>query len=579
YRRLEAELASSRERLQFTVDELENANEAFRASNEELQSTNEELHSSNEELQTSQEELQSVNEELNTVNAELSKKVEEMEVVYGDLQNLFRSTQIATVFLDRNFRIARFTPEAMTVFRLADGDVGRSLSDFAARFDAEEVPREVAQVLQSLQPLERTVQMIETGRSFLMRIHPYRTPSNTIAGVVISFVDITELKKTEAALREAMAERERAEEALREADRRKDQFLAVLSHELRNPLAPIHNSLHLLKTAPAGGEVARHAQQIIARQVGHLTRIVDDLLDTTRISHGKLQLQRERVDLGQLIGRVAEDHRDLFTARGVRLEVIGPARAVWVDGDRTRLSQVVGNLVQNAAKFSTKGGAVRLVLERADGLAELHVRDTGVGMDPEMLSRLFKPFSQADDTLSRSAGGLGLGLVLVKGLVEAHGGTVEATSAGRGTGTDFVVRLPTTPPPPDTAKHEPPVSPRPRRVLVIEDNVDGAESLRDLLEVEGHTVVVAKDGPQGVEMGRGFRPEVVLCDIGLPGMNGYEVATALRKDPALGGSFLIALTGYAHPDDQRRAMNTGFDLHLSKPANLEELRRAIARAP
>jgi two-component system CheB/CheR fusion protein len=580
YRRLEAELASSRERLQFTVDELENANEALRASNEQLQTTNEELHSSNEELQTSQEELHSVNEELNTVNAELSKKVEEMEILYGDLQNLFQSTEIATVLLDRDFRISRFTPEAMTMFRLADGDVGRSLADFAARFDAEDVPREVAQVLRSLQPVERTVRTVEAGRSFLMRIHPYRTPSNTIAGVVISFVDITELKKTEAALREVMAEREQAEQALREADRHKDQFLAMLSHELRNPLAPIHNSLHLLETSPAGGEVARHAQQIIARQVGHLTRIVDDLLDTTRVAHGKLQLHRERIDLRELVRRTAEDHRDLFAERGIRFDVVVPARAAWVDGDWTRLSQVLENLVQNAAKFSTKGGTVRLVLELADGLAELHVRDNGIGMEPEMLSRLFKPFSQADDTLSRSGGGLGLGLVLVKGLVETHGGTVEGTSAGRGTGTDFVVRLPIAPSPPlDAAGQEPHVSPRPRRVLVIEDNVDGAESLRDLLEIEGHTVAVANDGPQGVEMGREFRPEVVLCDIGLPGMSGYEVATALRKDPALGGAFLIALTGYALPDDQRRAMNTGFDLHLSKPATVEQLRSAIARAP
>jgi two-component system, chemotaxis family, CheB/CheR fusion protein len=217
YGLLELELANSRERLQFTVDELENANEALRASNEQLQSTNEELHSSNEELQTSQEELQSVNEELNTVNAELSKKVDEMEVLFGDLQNLFQSTQIATVFLDRNFRISRFTPEAMTVFRLADGDVGRPLSDFAARFDSEGVPDEVARVLRTLEPVERTVRMVEANRWFLMRMHPYRTPSNVIAGVVISFIDITKLKQAEAALRDAVAERQRAEEALRTA--------------------------------------------------------------------------------------------------------------------------------------------------------------------------------------------------------------------------------------------------------------------------------------------------------------------------------------------------------------------------
>ena len=251
YRQLQRDLESTQERLQVTVEELENANEALRTSNEQLQAMNEEMHSANEELQTSQEELQSVNEELNTLNAELSKKVDELELLYGDLQNLFQSTQIATIFLDRQSRIARFTPAATAVFRLADGDVGRPLSDFAARFDAEDVPQEVTRVLETLAPVERTVGLADEKRSFLMRMNPYRTPSNVIAGVVVSFIDVTKLKETEAALRRAVEERERAEHALREADRRKDEFLAVLSHELRNPLAPIRSSLHVLEHAAA----------------------------------------------------------------------------------------------------------------------------------------------------------------------------------------------------------------------------------------------------------------------------------------------------------------------------------------
>jgi two-component system, chemotaxis family, CheB/CheR fusion protein len=519
YRRLEVDLASSRERLQFTVDELENANEALRASNEQLQSMNEELHSSNEELQTSQEELQSVNEELNTVNAELSKKVDEMEVLFGDLQNLFQSTQIATVFLDREFRISRFTPEAMAVFRLADGDVGRPLSDFAARFDAEGVPGEVARVLQTLEPVERAVRAVETDRWFLMRMHPYRTPSNVIAGVVMSFIDVTKLKATEAALRDAVAERGRAEQALRDADQRKDQFLAVLSHELRNPLAPLSNSLHVLSHAAPGSDGARRAQEVIERQVGHLTRLVDDLLDTTRVSHGKLQLHREHLDLGDLVRRAAEDHRELFAMRGVSLDVAAPPSATWVDGDRTRLSQVVGNLLQNAAKFTPERGTVRLGLEiaDADGIAELHFRDTGAGIQAAMLPRLFEPFSQADDTLARSSGGLGLGLALVKGLVVAHGGTVEARSAGPGAGAEFVVRLPLATAPPPASDPAPGAPVRPRRIFVIDDNLDGAESLRAVLELDGHTVEVAHDGAVGIARCREFRPEVVLCDIGLPG--------------------------------------------------------------
>ncbi len=579
FRQLEAELVSTRERLQFTVDELEHTNEAVIAANEQLQSTNEELHSSNEELQTSQEELQSVNEELNTVNAELSKKVDELEVLYGDLQNFFRSTQIATVFLDRSFRISRFTPEAMAMFHLVDGDVGRPLSDFAARFDAEGVPREVERVLHTLEPVERTVRTLENGRWFLLRMHPYSTPSNVIAGVVISFVDITNLKETEAALREAVADRERAEQALKEADRRKDEFLAVLSHELRNPLAPIRNSLHLLEKAPAGSEVVPRAREIIVRQVGHLTRLVDDLLDTTRVSHGKLQVHRERLELGELVQRTADDHRQLFAARRIDLTVTTPARGVYVDGDPTRLAQVIGNLLQNSVRFTHGGGRVSLAVAAVDGAAELRVRDDGIGIEAAVMPRLFKAFSQADETLDRKRGGLGLGLALVKGLVELHGGTVEAKSAGKGAGTEFLVRLPAVEPPAARSARAAEAPPLPRRILVIEDNLDAAESLGAVLQLEGHSVEVAHDGPQGIARARELRPDVVLCDIGLPGMDGYEVARTLRAEPASRRPFLVALSGYALPEDQGRATDAGFDAHLSKPPVIEQLRSAIARAP
>jgi two-component system, chemotaxis family, CheB/CheR fusion protein len=442
FQQLQRDLEATQERLQVTIEELENANEALRSSNEQLQAVNEEMHSSNEELQTSQEELQSVNEELNTLNAELSKKVDELELLYGDLHNLFMSTQIATIFLDRDSRIARFTPAATTVFRLADGDVGRPLTDFAARFDAQDVPQEVARVLETLTPVERTVGLVDEKRSFFMRMNPYRTPSDVIAGVVVSFIDITKLKDTEAALRRAVEERERAEQALQDEDRRKDQFLAVLSHELRNPLAPIRSSLHVLEHAPADAGATQRAHEIIARQVGHLARLVDDLLDVTRISKGKLQVERQRMDLRELAQRTAEDHRDLFTTREVALEVALPDEPVWVDGDATRLAQAIGNVLQNSAKFTSSGDSVRLSLEAADGFAVLRVRDTGVGIDPAMIPRLFQPFSQADTTLNRHLGGLGLGLALVKGLVETHGGTIELSSGGKGAGTEVTVRLP-----------------------------------------------------------------------------------------------------------------------------------------
>jgi two-component system CheB/CheR fusion protein len=578
HRQLEVELENTRARLQLTVDELENANEALRASNEELQSMNEELNSSNEELQTSQEELQSVNEELNTVNAELSKKVDELELLYGDLHNFFQSTQIATVFLDRTFRIARFTPEAMAVFRLVDADVGRPLTDFAARFDAEGVAEEVERVLRTLEPVERSVQTVEDGRWFLMRMHPYRTPSNVIAGVVISFIDITNLKDAEAALQEAVAKRERAEQALRETDRRKDELLALLSHELRNPLAPICNSLYILEHAPSGGEVAQNAQQIIARQVGHLTRLVNDLLEMTRVASGKLQVERQRMDLRDLVHRTAEDHRTLFTARALAFDVACPKHPVWVDGDSTRLAQVVGNLLQNSAKFTSRGGSIGLSLDVAEDVALLRVRDTGVGIDPLMLPRLFQPFSQADSTLDRSRGGLGLGLSLVRSLVDLHSGTVEAHSEGKGAGSEFVVRLPLVAPP---AAHEvsSTVPSRPRRILIIEDNPDTASSLRIALEIEGHEVETAFDGPEGLKKVREFAPDVVLCDIGLPEMDGYQVAKAIREAPAPQRVFLVALTGYARPEDQQRAKDAGFDAHLAKPPTIEQIQKLVAHAP
>ena len=579
HRQLQRDLESTQGRLQAAIEELENTNAALLSSNEQLQSMNEEMLSSNEELQTSQEELQSMNEELTTLNAELSKKVEELELLYGDLQNLFQSTQIATIFLDRQLRIARFTPAAATVFRVADGDVGRPLQDFAARFDAKDVPQEVRQVLETLEPVERTIGLADPPRWFLMRMHPYRTPSNVIAGVVVSFIDITRLKEAESALRQAVEQRERAERALQHADRRKDEFLAVLSHELRNPLAPIRNSLHILEHAPAGGEVAQRAHGIMARQVAHLARIVDDLLDVTRISHGKLQVERRPIDLRDLSRRTAEDHQSLYAARGVALEVVLPDDPVWVEGDATRLAQAIGNLLQNSAKFTSSGDSVRLSLEAVEQLAVLRVRDSGLGIDPGRLARLFQPFSQADSTLDRRLGGLGLGLALVKGLVETHGGTVDVSSGGKGAGAEFVVRLPIAAPPGATpdAPRPPPTSPR--RVLVIEDNADAAESLRLVLEMAGHQVDVARDGASGLERARELSPDVVLCDIGLPRMDGYRVAEAMRAEPGIRDAFLVALTGYGLPEDQRRAADAGFDAHLTKPASVAQIQDVIARAP
>ncbi len=363
---------------------------------------------------------------------------------------------------------------------------------------------------------------------------------------------------------------------LLEADRRKNEFLAVLSHELRNPLAPITNSLRVLERAEPGSEVASRAGQVIARQVEQLSRLVGDLLDVTRITRNKISLNLEALDLNEVVQRAADDNRFLFEHAGLALEVRLWPQALRVRGDRTRLTQVVGNLLHNAAKFSMAGGRTRVVLSVAEGQARVCVEDDGVGMSATTMSSLFVPFAQAEQTLDRSSGGLGLGLSLVKSLLEMHGGAVHAHSAGLGHGSQFTVELPLH----ETAA--PVVVPMValpstrRRVLIIEDNLDSAESLRAVLEMEQHEVAVAHNGPDGLAEARRFRPEVVLCDIGLPGMDGYDVARAFRADEQLRQAFLVALSGYAAPEDLARASAAGFHRHMAKPPHMETLSELLA---
>jgi CheY-like chemotaxis protein/two-component sensor histidine kinase len=300
----------------------------------------------------------------------------------------------------------------------------------------------------------------------------------------------------------------------------------------------------------------------------------------TRISRGKIRLQRERVDLGDLMARTADDHQQLFATTGVELTVVRGDVPIHVDADPARLRQVLGNLLHNAAKFTPRGGRTTLSLERTgDTTAVVTVRDTGAGVSQELLPRLFEPFMQAEKTLDRSAGGLGLGLALVKGLVELHGGSVAAHSDGPGKGATFTVQLPVERRKvPRYTVAEPPRDERPAdRVLVIEDNVDSAQCLKMVLEMNKHVVEVAYSGSAGIEKAHAFRPDVVLCDIGLPGMNGFEVARSMRGDPDLHAVPLIALSGYARAEDIEKAMAAGFDVHLAKPPDFEVLERTMAQ--
>jgi signal transduction histidine kinase len=367
---------------------------------------------------------------------------------------------------------------------------------------------------------------------------------------------------------------------LAEADRRKDQFLMMLAHELRNPLAPMHNALRILTLAGADPQAAERARGVLERQLQHLTRLVNDLLDVSRITRGKVELQTLRLDLARLVRTAAEDHQPLLEGKGLTLGLEMPPLPLWVEGDDTRLAQVMDNLLENAAKFTPRGGRVTAQAAAEGDQAVVRVRDTGMGVEPDLLPHVFESFTQADRSLDRSRGGLGLGLALVRGLVQLHGGAVEAHSGGPGRGSTFSFRLP-------LARREaaaPARAPagqfgRRLRILIVEDNPDTATTMRLLLELMGYEVAVAATGHAGVEATLRTHPDVVLCDIGLPGgMDGYAVARSVRQNPATARTRLIAVTGYGREEDRRRSREAGFDLHLTKPVDPAELQRRLVPA-
>ncbi len=868
---LEEELRITKEQLRSTVEEIETSNEELKSANEELLSMNEELQSSNEELQTSKEEMQSINEELETVNAELRNKVEELDSANSDIQNLFESTKIATVFLDHGLRIKRFTPATTNLFNLIGTDIGRPITDISIPLENSEIEADVRQVLRSLVPIQKEVQLTDTGNYYNMRIMPYRTIENVINGVVVTFVDVTSLRMSknraeesarrqsaiaqlgtyalrgnsaaavckratqivrdtlgsnlcslfvtqtenpeelrlqngcgwpaksigtvtisatnshvgytlasgqsvavpsfaeesrfspsaqlqnlnivsgisaiiygtdrsygvltshyteanrctsedisflqavanalaatlqrerttqalaksserldlaldagnmgvweldvatgiatwnrieyellgldpdatyatnenlfyryvhpddietvQSELREAIAraaefnsefrillgegrcrwlaakarvftdpsgnptkvigvnyditERKQTEEAFKAADHRKDDFLAALGHELRNPLNALSSSITLMQSTTA--ERAESLRNMASRQLRQLTRLVDDLLDVSRVAHQKIQLRLQPMDLIEQLRGLVEDYQIPAAEKDITFSATLPPAPVWIDGDAVRLTQAFSNILRNAIKFSNSGDRIALSTTVAEGVITTTITDTGIGIEAEAITRIFTAFNQEDRSLARS-GGLGLGLPLAKGIVELHGGQIWAESAGIGHGTEVTIMLHgladadlaqpalSAAEPSSPALSEP--SESSKRILIIEDNEDSALVTQFFLEDLGHSVEIARNGEQGLAIARQTKPDVVISDIGLTAaMDGYTIAKALRADPTLSNVYLVAASGYGQPEDKAKAKAAGFDEHLTKPIDLDQLGKLIARSP
>lgn len=585
--RLTQELLATRAYLQSVIEQQETVNEELQSANEEAQSANEEMQSVIEELETSKEEIQSSNEELATVNGELNDRHFELSSVNDALrlardyaESIVASIRSPLVVLDAGLRVRtvssafcetfRVTPretEGMFIYELGDGQW--------------DIPQ-LRVLLEELLPQKKSIDDFDVRHVFqkigprIMRLNARHLTQGTGEEnqlIILAIEDITGLKARE----EMLAER--ASDLIR-ADRSKDEFLAMLAHELRNPLAPLRNAAEILRTPGADAQACEQAQSTLGRQVGNMTRMIDDLLDISRISEGKIELRQEVVSLEDVFRAAASLVTPAIEAHGQQLAISLPTEPVFLSGDSTRLDQIFGNLLGNASKYSHEGGRISLEAERVPGQGNepsqviVRVRDHGIGMATEFLPHVFDLFVQATRASDRAHGGLGIGLTVVQRLVALHGGSVEVHSAGLGHGSEFVVRLPVLggrsagPTLPSTS----PAAEPPFRMLIVDDNVDSAETMAVLQNLHGHVTRSAHNGPAALVLAAEFLPEVVLLDIRLPGMDGYEVARQLRAMPELESAFLVAMTGYGSDEDRARAKEAGFDAHLVKPPDLEALR-------
>jgi signal transduction histidine kinase/CheY-like chemotaxis protein len=392
------------------------------------------------------------------------------------------------------------------------------------------------------------------------------------AGLATVSQDVTERRRLEDDLRRVAGE-------LSEADRRKNEFLAMLAHELRNPLAPISNAVRALRLSRGDAKAVQAASDMLERQVGQLMRLVDDLLDVSRITRGRIELRTQRIELAPIVTQAVEAVRTAYASMHHEFTVTVPATPIYLEADSTRLSQVVGNLLNNACKFTDNGGRVWVSVEQEGPQAVIRVRDNGIGVAADQLPRLFEMFTQVDASLERSRGGLGIGLTLVKTLVELQGGTVDAHSDGLGHGSEFTIRLPSLAESPALPPEPAPAPATRRRILIVDDNQDAAEWLATVLTLNGHETRVAHDGMEAIRAAERMLPDAVLLDIGLPGLDGYEVCRRIRKEPWGKNLVVVALTGWGQEEDRQKSREAGFNSHLVKPVDDEVIEKLLASLP
>ena len=583
--RLERELAATRDYLQVVIDDHREVDEDLNAANEELISSNEELQSMNEELETAKEELQSTNEELTTVNEELHSRNHEITVINSDLVNLIAMVDVPILILDMERRIRRFTPKARSILKLVPSDVGRPLDDIKVNIAVPDLDRQITEVIEMNVMRESEVQD-EEGRWQRMQIRPYKTIDHKIDGATLSLVDIDDLKHL-------LTEAEQMRRAAERANRAKDQFLAILSHELRTPLSAVLMTAQLLRREGMDAKIVR-AGEVIERGARMQVKLIDDLLDVSRIIAGKLKMDLQAVDLCAVVKASIEGMSAPAERKSIQLDSLLDEAVGQVSGDPTRLQQIVSNLLTNAIKFTPAGGRVSVMLGVVDGRARITVTDTGVGIDSAFLPQVFDRFAQEDASNTRSNAGLGLGLAIVRHLVEAHGGTVSAESAGTGRGATFSVALPLLATFGDALESEAGSSggaagsPQPLeaserarlndlRVLVVDDDPATREVVSEMLGRTGAMVRVAVSAASAMEVVETFGPQVILCDIAMPGEDGYSFIRGLRaRGSARGGDIpALALTALAGEEDRLRARAAGFQMHLAKPVDITRLMQAV----